>query len=159
MPAVYRRHDLLLQGAVEELEGMAVLEALATGMPVVATSVGIAASLPDRLVSTVPVRDPDTMAHAIVTSLASRAHATRAAVEGTRLVRASFSAQRSADMFVDLYRALLPPSLEQYVTLPECLAHRVGSHAASPILELLGAHPESEQLDEQRLHAHHGNGR
>lgn len=128
MPATYRRHDLLLHGATEEHEGMAVIEALATGMPVISTSVGIAPSLPKEIVHCVPPSDPEAMAAAIIDSLASERHAEAAHEEGPRHVRRHLSSRRAAANFTVLYRALLPSSLGPYANLPDFLAARGEEH-------------------------------
>lgn len=124
MPSTYRRHDLLLHAATEEHEGMAVIEALATGMPVVSTNVGIAPSLPAEIVYCVPPGDVEAMAAAIVDSLSSERHALAAHEEGPRHVRRHLSARRAASNFAVLYRALLPSSLGPYANLPDFIASR-----------------------------------
>lgn len=131
MPATYRRHDLLLHGATEEHEGMAVIEALATGMPVISTNVGIAPSLPQEIVRCVPPGSPEAMAEAIVESLSSDAHAVAAHDEGPGHVRRHLSARRSAANFTVLYRALLPSSLGPYANLPDFIASRADEHRTS----------------------------
>jgi glycosyltransferase involved in cell wall biosynthesis len=136
MPATYRRHDLLVHGAIEEHEGMAVIEALATGMPVVSTNVGIAPSLPPDIVTTVEPGDADAMAAAIIDSLSSDRHALAAHEEGPRHVRRHLSARRAAANFVVLYRALLPSSLGPYANLPEFIASRAE--------DLRGSRPDDE---------------
>jgi glycosyltransferase involved in cell wall biosynthesis len=124
MPATYRRHDLLIHGATEEHEGIAVIEALATGMPVVSTNVGIAPSLPEEIVLTVAPGDHEAMAAAIVDSFSSDRHARAAHEEGPRHVRRYLSARRAAQNFFVLYRALLPSSLGPYANLPDFIASR-----------------------------------
>ena len=131
MPATYRRHDLLLHGATEEHEGMAVIEALATGMPVISTNVGIAPSLPQEIVRCVAPGDHEAMAAAIVDSLSSDAHAVAAHDEGPRHVRRHLSARRAAANFTVLYRALMPSSLGPYANLPDFIASRADEHRVS----------------------------
>lgn len=125
MPATYRRNDLLLHTATEEHEGMSVIEALATGMPVVSTNVGIAPSLPTEIVHCVAPGDVPAMAQAIVSSLLNDQHARAAHEEGPQHVGRHLSARRAAANFTVLYRALLPSSLGPYANLPDFIASRV----------------------------------
>lgn len=69
MPAFYRSADCLVHASLYESQGMAILEALASGRPVVATNVGVAAEMPGSLVRTVPPADAAAMAGAIVETL------------------------------------------------------------------------------------------
>ena len=104
MPNVFRRCDLLLHGSHYEAQGMVVLESLATGMPVVATSVGIAAELPTELVYQVPPGSPEAMAAALLRSLSSATHAGQALETGPALIRNQFAAQQGGANFLDLYK-------------------------------------------------------
>jgi glycosyltransferase involved in cell wall biosynthesis len=124
MPATYRRHRLLLHAAIEEHEGLSVIEAIATGMPVVSTNVGIAPSLPSEIVYTFDPGDDAAMARAILESLTNESHAAAAFEEGPRHVRRHLSARRAAANFTVLYRALLPSALGPYANLPDFIASR-----------------------------------
>jgi glycosyltransferase involved in cell wall biosynthesis len=124
MPSVYRRRDLLIHAALEEEEGMSVLEALATGMPVVASTVGISASLPEEVVVHFTPGDPIALASAVVKSLAGTDHAVAAVTLGSRIVRSRFSSEKAAATFLDLYRAMQPPSVGSYVSLPWIVSRR-----------------------------------
>lgn len=124
MPATYHNNDLLVHAAVEEHEGMAVIEAIATGMPVVSTNVGIAPSLPAEIVQCVPPADAQAMADAIVESFSNERHAKAAYDEGPEHVRQHLSARASAANFIVLYRALLPAALGPYANLPDFIASR-----------------------------------
>ncbi len=106
MPRLYHRCDLLVHTSMYEAEGMAVLEALATGMPVVATDVGIAASLPDRIVHRVPVGDAHAIARSIVRSLHDPIHAELAHEAGPQLMQRYFSLDAVAERFLEIYRDL-----------------------------------------------------
>lgn len=107
MPSVFRRCDLLLHGSHYEAQGMVVLEALATGMPAVATSVGIAAELPPSLVYQVPPGNPEAMAAALVHSLSSATHACQAVENGPALIRDRFAADQIGGDFLDMYKEVI----------------------------------------------------
>ncbi|MCE7933038.1 MAG: glycosyltransferase family 1 protein [Chlorobi bacterium CHB2] len=104
MPRIFQRCDLLLHGSHYEAQGMVVLEALATGMPVVATSVGIAAELPPNLVRHVHSGNAEQMAAALVESFSSDAHAAQALHAGPELVRQQFSVGKVGADFLNLYK-------------------------------------------------------
>ena len=67
MPEVYRAHDILLHASRHEAQGMAILEALASGLPVVSTPVGLAPELAEkRVVSLVDIDDVGGIVDAIL---------------------------------------------------------------------------------------------
>lgn len=103
MPDMFRQRDLLVHASHYEAEGMVVLEALATGMPVVSSEVGVAASLPSHLVHRVPPGDAEQMAQAILRSLATAEHAELAHDAGPRLVGRYFSTTAVTERFIDIY--------------------------------------------------------
>jgi glycosyltransferase involved in cell wall biosynthesis len=106
IPATFRDHDLLAHSSLYEAEGMVILEALATGMPVVASDVGIAASLPEDLVYRFLPGDADGLARQIVRSLASGEHAERALARGPVVVDEEYTMEQTAEMFIELYEGL-----------------------------------------------------
>lgn len=103
MPEIYRTHDMLLHSSLYEAQGMVILEALATGMPVVSSRVGIAASLPNELVRTFVPRDVEGMIQAIMGSLAGDAHADAAFTHGPELIAREYSVERAAARFNESY--------------------------------------------------------
>lgn len=107
MPELYRSHDLLLHSSLYESQGMVILEALATGMPVISSHVGIAAHLPAELVPTVAPRDHEGMADRIVASLTEGSHAASAHRNGPPLIERAFSLRHITDRFIDLYAQLM----------------------------------------------------
>jgi glycosyltransferase involved in cell wall biosynthesis len=107
IPSLLAGHDLLLHASLWEAQGMVILEALATGMPVVSSRVGIAAELPASLVRTFVPRDADAMADLILDSLADDAHARVALAEGPALVKHCYSLDVVSQRFMGLYRSLL----------------------------------------------------
>lgn len=106
MPNVFRRCDLLLHGSHYEAQGMVVLEALASGMPAIATVVGIAAELPPQIVKQVSPGNAEQMAAAIVGSLSSTTHAYQALEIGPMLIRERFTVQHVSTEFLKLYKQI-----------------------------------------------------
>lgn len=98
MPEIYRDHDALVHPSSWEAQGMVVLEALACGLPVVASDVGIAAELPT--VVRFPPADVGGLVRAIGRVRASpRDHV----VPGAALDHA---VERQALRFLDVYRSV-----------------------------------------------------
>lgn len=71
MPKIYGEHDLLVQGSRHEAQGMAVIEAMACGLPVISTPVGIVPDIDSPLLSTYPIGDSRALADR-VTEMISR---------------------------------------------------------------------------------------
>lgn len=109
MPALYRSHDLLLHSSRYEAQGMAIIEALSTGMPVVSTDVGIVSSLPENLVYRVPAGDWKGMGDMIVGSLQEDRHAKQAHHAAPRLLRKEFDAVIVGERFRKLYEEIASP--------------------------------------------------
>ena len=107
LPDLYREHDLLLHSSLYEAQGMAILEGLATGIPVVSTNVGIVPSLPEELVYRCTPRDAEGMAVTILRSLADRHHAEVAYHRGPEVIRERFDAEPVAGEFVRLYEEII----------------------------------------------------
>lgn len=103
MSGLYHTHDMLLHSSRYEAQGMAILEALATGMPVVSSNVGIVPDLPGNLVYRLRPGNPAEMAARIVDSLSTATHAERTLTHGPDLIRSQFNARNVAERFVELY--------------------------------------------------------
>ncbi|MBS1911073.1 MAG: glycosyltransferase family 4 protein [Bacteroidetes bacterium] len=103
MPALYRDADRLLHASLYESQGMAILEALATGLPVIASDVGVAAELPSDLVHRFDPGNADAMAAAILRSLADGTHARACAEGGPEAVARGYSLAGMFDSFDRLY--------------------------------------------------------
>lgn len=112
MPGLYRGADLFLHSSLYESQGMAILEALATGLPVVASNVGIAAELPPELVYRFEPRDAEGMADAILRSIATNAHSRAAINDGPSLVRERYSVESQCAIFDGLYHELMTRNSE-----------------------------------------------
>jgi glycosyltransferase involved in cell wall biosynthesis len=108
MPALFAEHDLLLHASLWEAQGMVILEALARGLPVVSSQVGIAADLPASLVRTFTPGNASEMARTISESLSTGDHAQTVARDGPSFVRSNYALGIVAEHFVELYRRLIP---------------------------------------------------
>ncbi len=98
--------DLFLLPSLQESFGLAALEAMACGVPVVASHVG---GLPEVVVDGVtgylhPPRDIDAMAASAVSLLTDDVLHARMAAEGIRVATDRFSADRIVPMYEELYR-------------------------------------------------------
>jgi len=108
MPTAYRSADVLLHSSLYEAQGMVILEALATGLPVVASNVGIAADLPEDLVYRFTPGDPRSLAGALLRSIATTEHAERVAATGPGLIHSAYSVHAATATLLELYRKILP---------------------------------------------------
>ena len=100
MPAIYREHDLLLQGSRHEAQGMAIIEGLASGLSVVSTPVGVAPEIvadsgDQSKLRLTPIGDPSSMADVIV--------ATAGVMKTGRAEIERFSTEQVVASFLGLY--------------------------------------------------------
>ncbi|HVZ39716.1 MAG TPA: glycosyltransferase [Candidatus Kapabacteria bacterium] len=108
MPALYRDADRLLHASLYESQGMAILEALATGLPVIASDVGVAAELPAELVYRFDPGNADAMAAQILRSLADGVHAHACAEAGPAAIARGYSLAGMFEAFDRLYNEVAP---------------------------------------------------
>jgi len=109
MPAVYSDLDLLVLTSLNEGTPVTVIEALATGVPVVASEVG---GVPDVVTHQetgllVPSGDAEATAQAILQFLGAPERARRLALAGQRVVLGRFDLSRLVSDMDALYQALL----------------------------------------------------
>jgi len=105
----YRAADLYLHPARAENFPLAVLEAMACGLAVVATDVG---GIPEIVADTetgllVPAGDPHALAAAASELLADDARRTTLAAAGLSRVRAEFTFERQVESYLDWYAEIL----------------------------------------------------
>ncbi len=107
--------DLFVLASREEGLGTALLEAMAAGVPVVATSVGGIVEVVEDSVSGIlaPPGDVDRLADSIVTMLDNRELADRLAKNGRRRVTEMFSIEATVEKTQKLYEELLETKLGQ----------------------------------------------
>ncbi|MEX1198497.1 MAG: TIGR03088 family PEP-CTERM/XrtA system glycosyltransferase [Pseudohongiellaceae bacterium] len=111
IPQLLRCMDIFVLPSLGEGISNTVLEAMATGLPVIATSVGGNPELvQDRTTGLlIPVGDADALARAIATLIDDPALRQRMGLTGAARVRQSFDWQRTVDSYLSLYDALLYP--------------------------------------------------
>jgi glycosyltransferase involved in cell wall biosynthesis len=99
LPLSYQASDICVQASHEEGLGFSVLEALACGVPVVASAVGglTETVIPGRTGWTVPPREPEAFALAIADALARPDAARRLALAGRALVVERYEQRRVFD--------------------------------------------------------------
>lgn len=114
MPHVYAALDLLVHTAVEEPFGLAIVEAMASGLPVVAVDAGgvpeIIRDGVDGLL--VPREQPLALAAAITRVLGDTALSAQLGRSGRDRVRAAFTPERQAAAMLDVYRQVTAARVE-----------------------------------------------
>lgn len=110
MPAVYRSLDLLVLPSIVEGLPMTILEALASDLPVVASSVGDIPSVirHEETGLLVPKADSRALAEAILDLLDHPAKALRMAAAGRALVEQDFNSEETARRYRAVYDAVCP---------------------------------------------------
>lgn len=105
---VMRAHSVYCLPSYGEPYGMSVLEAMACGLPVVATRAGgIPDLVTDEGARLVPVRDPVRLAAALVEVLRSRELQQRMGRHNRQRVEARFDAEAAVDRLEDAYHAVI----------------------------------------------------
>ena len=109
VPAILRAADLYVSSSTSEGLGTSVLEALACGIPVVATEAG---GVGEMVINgetglLLPARNPDALAEAMIAALSFPAEAQLRAVRGKQLVAANFTTQRMVERTIQAYERLL----------------------------------------------------
>ncbi len=106
MPVMYREADVFCLAAWYEAMPLSILEALATGLPVVATKVGDVARVvrPGETGGLVPPRDPVALADALEPLLRDRELRGRLGRNARRLVEQHFSSAETTRALAQVYR-------------------------------------------------------
>jgi glycosyltransferase involved in cell wall biosynthesis len=109
--ALYRRCELLVHTARWEGFGLAMLEAMLAGKPVVAARAGAAPELVEdgRTGSLAPADDPAALAEAIVALLSHPERAAAFGLAGLQRARGEFSVERMVDRTLAVYARALSP--------------------------------------------------
>jgi len=107
MPFAYAGASLFAQASLHEAQGMALIEAAASGLPIVGTAVGaLAAFAPEAALST-PVGDAESLANAILRLLNNQDEAARLGRKARGKVEAGYSLESAVDAFLKLYESVL----------------------------------------------------
>jgi glycosyltransferase involved in cell wall biosynthesis len=101
--------DLFVQPSLYESQGLALLEAMAAGIPVIATAVGGVGDvvLEGRTGMLVPAADPEALAGAIVRLWSAPEEARGFAERASDRVREAFSSERMLESYARLYREVV----------------------------------------------------
>jgi sugar transferase (PEP-CTERM/EpsH1 system associated) len=109
IPELMRGFDMFVLPSLREGISNTILEAMASGLPVVATRVGGNPELVDENVTgmLVPPADPEAMAKAIGSYVVEPSRLRRHGEEGRRKVEKGFSMQGMVNSYLDVYDAVL----------------------------------------------------
>jgi glycosyltransferase involved in cell wall biosynthesis len=107
--AIYRDADVAVLSSVSEGHPYALLEAMAAGVPVVATRVGGVPELVGEAGSLVPPRDPDALAAALLALLRDPELRAELGRNGRARVEERFSIERMIAAYRTLYAAVIVP--------------------------------------------------
>jgi glycosyltransferase involved in cell wall biosynthesis len=105
MPSVYASLDVMVSSSRQEGLPMAILEGMATGLPLVATAVGEVPTLvlDGRTGVLVPAEDVDLLVAGIIELLRDPAKRTRFGAAGRQLIYDEFSAGRMTEEYLRVY--------------------------------------------------------
>jgi glycosyltransferase involved in cell wall biosynthesis len=103
MPGEYARGQLFVLSSRHEAQGMAALEAAASGLPVVGTRVGVVPELAPDAARVAPVGDAGSLADGIAELLDDPPSRARLGWSARELAAAEFGLERCATRFLDLY--------------------------------------------------------
>jgi glycosyltransferase involved in cell wall biosynthesis len=105
MPSVYASLDIMASASREEGLPIAILEGMASRLPIIATAVGEvpAIVLDGRTGILVPAKKPDSLATAIVTLLRNPDEQRRLGAAARKLIEDDFSARRMTDDYLRVY--------------------------------------------------------
>jgi glycosyltransferase involved in cell wall biosynthesis len=108
---IYAALDIFVLPSESEAFPMVVLEAMASGLPVVATDVGDTKQIVEDGLSgrVVPARDADALARALSEFINDRERALRIGAAARQRVEACFSSAQMAGAYLGLYESVLPP--------------------------------------------------
>jgi glycosyltransferase involved in cell wall biosynthesis len=105
LPPLYHAADLLVQSSRHEAQGMAVLEAGASGVPTVGAAVGVVADLAPAAALATPIGDPTALAQAIAALATPDARAPLAAALAPRIA-SDYSLSATVPRTLTLYHSL-----------------------------------------------------
>jgi len=109
MPYYYAASDVVVVPSLQEAWGLVATEAMASGRPVIASSVG---GLKEQVINgfngfLVPPRDPRAIADRILYFLENPSEAERMGLNGRRLAEERFDMEKRIDRIIELYNSLI----------------------------------------------------
>lgn len=109
MPAVYGSFDIMVSSSRQEGLPIAILEGMACGLPLVATSVGEVSSVvrDGETGILLPAGDPKALASAIINLLRDSEKRRRLGWAARQLIEREYSANRMVDEYISVYRDAL----------------------------------------------------
>ncbi len=109
MPSVYASLDLLVSSSRQEGLPIAILEGMASGLPIIATAVGEVPAVIEDGVSgiLIPKEDPDALAEAIISLLRDDEKRRRLASGARRRARDKYSAARMTVDYLHIYESVV----------------------------------------------------
>jgi len=113
---LYRTMDVVVSSSLREGIPMTILESMAVGKPVVATSVGGVTKLVqnNRTGFLIPPRDADAIAKKVIKMLGDKKLMKNMGHEGKKFVRDHFSSKKMAEAYSVLYRDILAERSLEY---------------------------------------------
>lgn len=106
LPAYYARADVLALPSLHEGQGMVAVEALACGVPVVGTTVGILPDLPRDVCTTARPGDSKGLAECLLQVLNRADEREEVSASARRTVEEKYTIEKTVDKFLELYRQI-----------------------------------------------------
>lgn len=114
LPCEYNRGQLFVLSSRHEAQGMAALEAAASGLPVVGTRVGVIPELAPDAARVGPVGDAGGLAAGIAEFLEDSSARSRSGCAARERAAAEFGLERCATRFLDLYAEVIARSRNRH---------------------------------------------
>jgi glycosyltransferase involved in cell wall biosynthesis len=127
MPSIYASLDVMVSSSRQEGLPMAILEGMASGLPLVATAVGEVPTVvkDGRTGVLVPPEDADSLAVAIVDLLRDSAKRLRLGEAAKQLIKEEYSAERMTADYLRVYaEAIAPVKIERGKLVESSAAHQ-----------------------------------
>lgn len=106
LPPYYARADVLALPSLYEGQGMVAVEALACGVPVVGTGVGILPDLPRDVCTITRPGDSEGLAENLIRVLSQTEARKEVSFRARRIVEREYSIERTVEQFLELYNRL-----------------------------------------------------
>jgi len=149
LPALMRSADAVVSAPWYEPFGIVPLEAMACGVPVIATAVGgmIDSVVDGRTGVHVPPRDPERLAEAAVRLLADRERREAYGAAGVRRARRLYDWRRIAAQVLDAYEDVIAARRRQRAAAPAAGLDGSAGHLAALGEAIAGLDSQREEVD------------